>query len=435
MNIFKKLFSISTQEKKELNAELQKKPYSSIWNTEQSFIEKLDFIKGISQDELVKVIDEMFYDDDILTNFENLKASVLDIPYTLNFDEKTPEETRQFFQTLTDKHIKSLLSLFMLSVAYGFRVISPVWKTKDSKIIPAKFNDLGTSYFRFNSSWQLYCNQDIISQNQVVYPQQKILDNPFRFWAFSHDVKEQNLYGNSLIMACYYLFLFKNTSLQEWELFAKKVAIPSFFALFQATEDETETQTIANNLSASLRAIRSGTGGALANVDKIEKLEANASGWQNYEAFLDVAGKKIAKIITGSFLTSDTAKNGSYTTSEIHNETAKRKALSIAQEFSEYFNNLFLKQITELNFPNITAPTITFYTRQKAEFQNIAKLLELGFAMQKDKLLTDYNIPLASEKEAPENIVVKAQNFEQEDSDSFFLPKTAEKFKTMLKKR
>ena len=153
-------------------------------------------------------------------------------------------------------------------------------------------------------------------------------------------------------------------------------------------------------------AVKSGSGGAMANIRELKVIEPQASAHESFSKMSDVMGKKINKLLTGSFLHSDVATTGAHNVSGIHQETMQDNALALAQEMEDTINNHIIPAFISLNNGDMNnLPKVSFYIKNKAGWDQIRDSLNAGIPLKKDVLIEDFYIPIADENEDEENII------------------------------
>lgn len=392
----------------------------------ESPIESVDFLKNIDFEEMILIIDNMLYDDDIDSALNALKSEMKKALYTLVPADATAEAENnvELIEQIMIPKLSNIIDSLFESLKYGFQMMSLNWEITDGRYKIKSIDNLKAEYFKFTPDNKVYINETFeidkytLSSGNVVNID--IAPAKYKLMLHSHAQSKGSLYGESLIIRAYYLWSMKNLDFQQWTLFLKKCAIPSFIALFDATEDQGIINTRSAALAQALMSVKSGTGGAMANVREIVKLEPLGLGSEIFQAMIDNICKRIYKLITGASLFADSGETGSYAMAEIHQATMRDRCKSYMDEFTATINDKIIPAIIDLNTVGSKAyPRINFYWKEVADWSKIKDALAFGIPLKKDVLIEDYKIPIATDEDLDDENYIQVEKQEADIEQNF----------------
>ena len=317
------------------------------------------FLSNLDDDGIVEVIDEMLQDDQVFTELETLKAHVtgqqweIKPPAEFSEDSVSLEIVDSMRTNLTRRgnRLYHQAAGLLDSLAYGSAFAEVVWKDPAENFGMWEIDSivmLERDRYGFNG------NGDIVFADD-----ESVLEEPYKYISMSHDVTKGNPFGNSALLKAYWPWKFRKECIKSGILYAKKSIIPSLIAIYQASQDTAENEARAATIAGYLRSLQNSAGAALANVDSVEKIEANAKG-DDIIGLVEMFNRMISKAILGvATLTNDTRysnRGDTFSQEELINARAEKIG---CVEFAPVINKL-LQWTHELNNPS--------YDRQKEPY-------------------------------------------------------------------
>lgn len=374
-----------------------------------------------STDETLEIIEVMLSDSHISAKLEELKAEILSRPWKIqpadnsSLQESIANRIKEIINDALD--LDNDLEEELTAVECGFSISEVIWQEINGEWIPDSIKGRHQKRFAFKSDGTLMFLKNGMWQElkKEKYKKKFIIFRPFSL--------NENPYGQSILLHCYWPWKFKTTGWKFWLIMMDRFGVPSILALFNTEEqDEDKIKERAKIIAGELSNLESNSSAALANVDRAITIQ-NKGASADFKTFIELCNAEISKGITGSTLTSDTGTHGSYAQSVTHADTKEIRGRRIAKKLARIISRTLIKWIVELNWgEGIPSPEFLFDFEEVPLFETVEKAINLGIPVSKRALYTTYNIP---EPEDAEDIFVsQPKTVPMNFADNFFLQKT-----------
>jgi len=122
---------------------------------------------------------------------------------------------------------------------------------------------------------------------------------------------------------------------------------------------------------------------------------------------LNYCNSEISKAITGSILTSDIGKSGSYALADIHENTLRIRGRKLTKKIETTLSNTLIRWIVDLNFgSDKNIPILKFSSTYLPDWNVVKEAINLGVPVDIDSVYSNFNIP-KPDPNNPEAIFVK----------------------------
>lgn len=405
---------------------------------ENAFEEKMsipveEYFSEISNEDYIDIIKAMSNDYQIKSDIDLLVSKIFKKDWSIvpgDENNSRSVEAAEFMDTLFSRKSNSLLKemkKFSEALYWGKSVNEVLWEKpelNDGKNIIKKLVNVSSDRFTFDTNGQLVDNKNEVN-----------VQWKYKFLIFTHNEKQGNLNGTPQILPAYWPWHFRNKVIESTAIYVHKSILPSIIALMDAGGSEDKMKAAMELLSIQLMNLESSSGAAFANVNDIKVVEATGKA-DEYVAFTDLYDKMISKAILSTPRLTNETRYSSNDSADRDNDLVDDIADDIASTEVVPCINTVIEWHMELNFPDLPRelyPEFIFYSEEKADIKNIIEFAKLGFPLKKDSLIKDHNIPLATEDDDQDNIIVKeqaqpaAQQFTANNDSLFFLQKMQSK--------
>lgn len=348
-----------------------------------------------STDEQLEIVEEMLSDAHIVAKLEELKNGVLSREWQITPGDNSPlaeEIAARVTEIVAEElDIDNDLEELITALEYGYAISEVIWKEEGAEWLPESLKGRRQTRFRFKSD-----GTPVFQKNGLW----KELKQEYKFIVFRPYSLNENPYGRSILMPCYWPWKFKRAGWKFWLVMMDKFGVPSILALFNTEEqDEEKLRERAAMIAAELEKLESSSAIALANVEKTEMV-ANSGTSEDFKTFLELCNSEMSKAITGSILTSDAGTHGSYAQSQTHNQTKDIKTRRLARKLAHCISRTLIRWIVELNWgEGVPLPRFSFDMEELPAFETLEKAINLGIPVSKRALYEKYNIPEPKDEE------------------------------------
>lgn len=423
MNPFKKLFASNTV-KPDIGKLLAEITTETEGGNLDDFFENPneDFLLDLNVDDLVTTVKKMLYDEQVSAELDTFKSFVTRTSYMVaGREDDTNEELLDFYNSVISKDGNAFLKMVYLSfldaLDYGCVICEVVWEDpalNDGLLLPKRLKPLSHTRYGFNKRGEIV---DLFSQ--------EVLNDPYKYLAVSHNIRDGNLNGNSLVLRVYWAWFFRKAIIKAGVLYAKKAIIPSIVALFKGAENTALTKTRGETITAELKKLTNSSGIALSNVDKIDTVNPTSKG-DDVINLIEIFNRMISKGILGTAtLTNDTTYSNRGDSA--NQETiVKGRAQKVATEELESPINTLLRWITELNKGLIDKdklPRFKYIYEYDPSFAETITAVQTQIPVSASWFYEKYNVKAPDETEGEADILIKPNTVTvpPENLSSFFL--------------
>ncbi|MEO2082846.1 MAG: DUF935 family protein [Desulfurobacteriaceae bacterium] len=369
-----------------------------------------------------EVFRKMMLDPHINAKIQQLKDEVFSKEFNIvPADESAKaKEIAQFVEKVIyeNLNIEQDFGEILSAIEYGFSVSEVIWKQENGYWLPDSLKARKQERFRFNAKGELLYYDSVEGW--------KILPTTYKFIIHRHNPQVENPYGTSVLLSCYWPWMFKKAGWKFWLKVAEKFGVPTVLALIKGegmTEDQ-KTET-ANFIAEALLNIQEDAAVALVDVEKVETLESKGSA-DDFRQLIELCNAEISKAITGEILTADKGNTGSYALAKVHMETLKRRGRKVAKALANTLNRTLIRWIVELNYGKdqlYLSPELQFDFTETPEWEQVKDAIDRGVPVSKEALYSVYNLPKPQNEEdvfiSPKLSASGGMNF----SDFFTLPR------------
>jgi len=339
-----------------------------------------------------EVFRKMLLDPHINAKLQQLKDEVLSKEFDIvPADESSKaQEIADFVKKAIyeNLNIEQDFAELLSAIEYGFSVSEVIWKQEGGFWLPDSLKARKQEKFRFNTKGELLYYDPIEGW--------KRLDTNYKFIIHRHNPQVENPYGFSVLLACYWPWMFKKAGWKFWLKVAEKFGVPTVLALIKGegmTEDQ-KAET-ANFIAEALLNIQEDAAVALVDVEKVETLESKGSA-EDFARLIELCNAEISKAITGEILTADKGNTGSYALAKVHSETLKRRGRKVAKALANTLNRTLIRWIVELNYGKDLlhlTPKLQFDFTEIPEWEQVKDAIDRGVPVSKEALYSMYNLP------------------------------------------
>ena len=329
---------------------------------------------------------EMLLDGKISSLIEIRKCSVLEHPRFLQPADDSPlaQEVCNFvkecYGQLNDyQDLKDLLS----ALEFGFSISEVIWELYQGKWYPMSLEYRKQERFGFMTDFSPYLLQDSA---------RRPMNDACKFMVHRNGNSSENPYGQSVLAACYWPWLFKKAGWRFWLQAADKFGCPSVMALFDCN-DTVEAQKRANTLAGMLAGIRSDSGLALANVKEVKALEMSGN-LTGFNSLIQCANDEISYAITGQSLATGASQYGTQSLGQVHERIIDVITKADARSMAYTENKTLVNWIVLLNYgPDAPMPFWVYDFEEAATWQMVHDSINLGIPVSLEKIYTKYKLP------------------------------------------
>ncbi|WP_456437203.1 phage portal protein family protein [Desulfurobacterium sp.] len=369
-----------------------------------------------------EVFQKMMLDPHINAKIQQLKDEVLSKEFhVVPADESAKaKEIADFVKQAIyeNLNIEQDFAELLSAIEYGFSVSEVIWKQENGYWLPDSLRARKPEKFRFNTKGELLYYDPVEGW--------KKLDTTYKFIIHRHNPQVENPYGTSVLLSCYWPWMFKKAGWKFWLKVAEKFGVPTVLALLKGEGlPESQIEEAANYVAEALLNIQEDAAVALVGVDRVETLDSKGSA-EDFARLIELCNAEISKAITGEILTADKGNTGSYALAKVHSETLKRRGRKVAKALANTLNRSLIRWMVELNYGKDQlheAPKLQFDLTEIPEWEQVKDAIDRGVPVSKEALYSNYNLPKPVSEEdvfiSPKLAAQGGMNF----SDFFTLPR------------
>lgn len=380
-----------------------------------------EFLSDLGVDELAETVKKMLEDDQVSAEMETFKTFVGNTTYIVQpADEKDPALAELYTEYITREggRLIAQISNFYDALDYGFVICETIWRdpalTGGAWVID-RLKPLDPSRYGFNKKGEMVDRAGGL-----------ILDTPYKYVAVSHDVRQGNLNGNALVLKAYWPWFFRKICIKAGLLYVKKAIIPSIVAIFKGSQNATTTAEQGALIAKELTKLANSSGIALANIEKIETVDATSKGTDIID-LVEMFNRMISKAILGvATLTNDTrySNRGDTTSQENLIEARAQKVTTVEQQPAI---NTLLRWTLELNQGEIDPlklPTFKYIYEYDPSYEETIKAVTARIPVSGKWFYKKFNV---GAPEDDDDVLVDPQvttiggEFSAPNKDAFFL--------------
>ena len=369
-----------------------------------------------------EVFRKMMLDPHINAKIQQLKDEVLSKEFHIvpaDESQKAKEIAdfvkRAIYENL---HLEQDFAELLTAIEFGFSVSEVIWKQEGGYWLPDSLKARKQEKFRFNTKGELLYYDPVEGWKE--------LDTTYKFIVHRHNPQVENPYGTSVLLSCYWSWMFKKAGWKFWLKVAEKFGVPTVLALLKGEGlPENQIEEAANYVAEALLNIQEDAAVALVGVDEVKTLESKGSA-EDFAHIINLCNAEISKAITGEILTADKGNTGSYALAKVHAETLKRRGRKVAKALANTLNRTLIRWIVELNYGKDLlhlTPQLRFDFTELPEWEQVKDAIDRGIPISKEALYSVYNLPKPASEEdvfvSPKLAAQGGMNF----SDFFTLPR------------
>jgi phage gp29-like protein len=319
---------------------------------------------------------EMMTDFQIASDLETRQKKVSSFPWNIivpGGDDNDNEQANLLEQQIKPIYME-LLGEIQDALALGFSVTELMWEAVEGRLeLPAVLGH-DQKNFHFTAEWELMMKSEGGGEDSKVPMGRVVLA--------SFNKKKGNLYGNSLLTACFWPWYFKKHGWLFWSTYIEKFGMPTVVGKFpQGTPKEEQDE-----LLECCQAIQSDMAVTVPENWILDLLEAVRGGTADtYEKFLKYCDMAISKVILLSVLTSNEAQFGTKAQAIVHMDLTDQVIEADARWVAQILTNQLVKPLAQWNYNFSVPPQLLIQYPGKNTNKNMA---------QRDKILSD-TVPVA----------------------------------------
>lgn len=350
-----------------------------------------EFLSGISAEEVFETVQNMLHDEQVSAEMETFKSFVTRTQYVIEGED---DNLVQFYKDIIARDGGALIKQtneFLNALDYGRVICELIWA--DPAITGGWYVDrlkpLSHTRYGFNQRGRM-----VDVANNVILD-----DEPYKYVSVSHNVIAGNLNGKSMELGVYWAWFFRKACIKAGLLYVKKAIIPSIIAMYKASANKEATQAEGLLLAAELKKLANNSGIAVANVDKIESINASAKG-DDVINLVEMFNRMISKGILGSStLTNDTRYSNRGDTKNQEALVEARAEKVTTRELQPAINTI-LRWTAELNIGKIDPeklPLFKFIYEYDPTFEETIKAVQAQVPVSAKWFHSKYNVVRAED--------------------------------------
>jgi len=290
----------------------------------------------------IDVYVEMLDDPQIIAVSQKRKRFIQSYNYRIDGDNEAYVEFVS--NVISDLDMVKIIDGLFTGNQIGYAVLELIWGyDENNNLIITDVKNRNPLRFKFDTKGNLLYLDEL--GNYVEAP-------PFKFMTYTfNSLDDSNQYGKSLNSSCFWYWSFKKKGWSFWLNLLQKYGLPPL--IYKAIQDEyveDDEEEIELNLKASqLSAVQSG---ASIVIDKEEELKAlDVKGDKDsFEKFIRIADEQIAKIYLGSPALIESAKYGTYSSTEIQMKGLEDIVIGDLKSYSNVIKKYIIEPLIFLNF-------------------------------------------------------------------------------------
>jgi len=339
-----------------------------------------------------EVFRKMLLDPHINAKLQQLKDEVLSKEFHIvpADESQKAKEIAEFVEKVIyeNLNIEQDFAELLTAIEFGFSVSEVIWRQENGYWLPDSLKARKQEKFRFNTKGELLYYDPVEGW--------KKLDTTYKFIIHRHNPQVENPYGTSVLLSCYWPWMFKKAGWKFWLKVAEKFGVPTVLALINNPDlPKEQKEEIADFIAESLLNIQEDSAVALIGVDEVKTLESKG-GAEDFAKLIELCNAEISKAITGEILTADKGNTGSYALAKVHAETLKRRGRKVAKALANTLNRTLVRWIVELNYGKDLlhlTPKLQFDFTEIPEWERIKDAIDRGVPISKKALYSTYNLP------------------------------------------
>ena len=386
------------------------------------------FLSDLGADDLATIIPNMLRDDQVSSDLKTLKGYINDVPYDVKLNEslendaaakKNLESYREILSYNGNAIMKNVKAMTE-SLEYGSVIPEVIWSDPEyhgGRWVVDRLEPLDHERYGFNLAGQIVDTND-----------STILDTPYKYLAITHDMKNGNPHGNSMLLNAYWPWMFKKAAVRSGVMYLKKAILPSLIAIYKAAADKSNTKEAGELIAAQLSKLNNSSGVAMTNVESVQSIGVTSKG-NDLVDLTSMFNGMISKAILGTSTLTNDSKYSNRGDSNNLDALVKSRAREIAQtEYQQHVNTLFRWTI-ELNQPGVDIAKLPYFfyaNKYDPSFEEVMKVIESGQApVSKSWFFNKFAITAPENEEDEAGKPAPQQQFSASNSsnDAFFLQK------------
>jgi hypothetical protein len=293
-----------------------------------------NFLDNITVDSLKKTVTRMLQDEQVFSEYSTFKSFVTSAEHDIDAENETiKEEAAQYLKNI---EVQKLLE----ALDYGSIICEVIWDdpaNNAGKWVIKRLKTLDPERYGFNKAGQI-----VDRENDIV------LDQPYKFISVSHDVRNDNPQGNSLLLKAYWPWFFRKTCIRAGMLYTKKAIIPSLVAIYKSAIDQKTTEANGAAIAKKLTALANSSAVAMANVDSVQSINATSKG-TDIVNLIELFNRMISKAFLGTSTLTNDSRYSNQGGSDNQVDLIKTRAREIAVNEWQPAINTLLSWTWELN--------------------------------------------------------------------------------------
>jgi len=421
MSFWKRLFQTAPKPNpaeltKDLIAEFEGEDLEELFSFQSE-----EFLSDLGVDELAETVKKMLEDDQVSAEMETFKTFVGNTTYIVQpADEKDPALAELYTEYITREggRLIAQVSNFYDALDYGFVICEVIWRdpalTGGVWVID-RLKPLDPSRYGFNKKGEMVDRAGGL-----------VLDAPYKYVSVSHDVRQGNLNGNSLILKAYWPWFFRKICIKAGLLYVKKAIIPSIVAIFKGSQNADTTAEQGALIAKELTKLANSSGIALANIESLETVDATSKGTDIID-LVEMFNRMISKALIGvATLTNDTrySNRGDTTSQENLIEARAQKVTTVEQQPAV---NTLLRWTLELNqgpIDPLKLPTFKYIYEYDPSYDETIKAVQARIPVSGKWFYKKFNVgaPESDDDQLVEpQVTTIGGEFSNKDENAFFL--------------
>jgi len=303
-----------------------------------------DFLDSLGVGDIKEIVTKMLGDDQVFSEYKTFKSYVTDAQHAIDSESEDAKELAELYLQKID--INKLLE----SLDYGSIICEVIWgdpAENEGKWLIKRLKTLDPVRYGFNKAGE------IVDKDSDL-----VLDQPYKFVSMSHDVRNDNPQGNSLLLKAYWPWYFRKACIRAGLLYTKKAIIPSLVAIYKSATSTGETEKNGKDIAKKLTALANSSAVAMANVESVQSINATSKGKEIVD-LIELFNRMISKALLGTSTLTNDSRYSNQGGSDNQEKIIKARAREIAvNEWQEPINTL-LSWTWELN--KGTTKEVPFY--------------------------------------------------------------------------
>ncbi len=317
---------------------------------------------------------------------QGLKYRIL--PYANNpQDTEVADFVRSIIKSLDfDQIILNLLD----AIGKGFSVNEIIWGVRDGEVVVENIEWLNPKRISFAQGEKPY----------LIEPDSQAIINPPPWKLIFHRsvLRSGSVVRAGLLRTVSWVYLFKNYSLKDWNVFNEVFGIPLRLGKYEPSASPEDRES----LRRAITSLGSDAAAIIAKNTEIEFVEAHGRGTGQENPFMALAefcNREMSKAILGQTLTTDVSNaTGTYSAARVHHQVRREIIQSDADSLASTLRRQLIKPLVGFNFGwDRNPPYLNFYFDEDIDLKKLSEtyknLRDMGICIPQEHIAEVFGLP------------------------------------------